>query len=167
MIIGNSLVQFITRYCGRRTTILLWTAFIFSGGSIGVGLAGNFPIALGFLLVASVAMGVQMPVRQAFVHGIVPSAERATVVSFDSMISGIGAVGGQAGLGIYAERSSYSAAYIVGGAITLVSAPIVWMARRLKAPADYFEGTTSTEPGACVPKGLPAIAHVETSAHER
>ncbi len=166
MIIGNSLVQVFTRYCGRRTTILLWTAFVFSAGSIGVGWAASFPIALGFLLVASVAMGVQMPVRQAFVHGIVPSAERATVVSFDSMISGIGAVGGQAGLGIYAERSSYSAAYVVGGAITIVSAPIVWMARRLKAPADYFEGTTSTEPGACVPKGLPAIAHVETSAHQ-
>jgi len=166
MIIGNSLVQVFTRYCGRRTTILLWTAFVFSAGSIGVGWAASFPVALGFLLVASVAMGVQMPVRQAFVHGIVPSAERATVVSFDSMISGIGAVGGQAGLGIYAERSSYSAAYVVGGAITIVSAPIVWMARRLKAPADYFEGTTSTEPGACVPKGLPAIAHVETSAHQ-
>ena len=107
-----------------------------------------------------------MPVRQAFVHGIVPSAERATVVSFDSMISGIGAVGGQAGLGVYAERSSYSAAYVVGGVITLVAAPVVWATRRLRDPADYFEGTASTEPGACVPRGLPAIAHVETSVHE-
>jgi MFS family permease len=166
MIVGNSLVQFFTRFCGRRTTILMWTALVFSAGSIGVGLAGNFPIALGFLLVASVAMGVQMPVRQAFVHGIVPSAERATVVSFDSMISGIGAVGGQAGLGVYAERSSYSAAYVVGGVITLVAAPVVWAARRLRDPADYFEGTASHEPGACVPKGLPAIAHVGASFHE-
>ncbi len=163
MIIGNSLVQFFTRYCGRRTTILLWTAFVFAAASIGVGWAGNFPIALGFLLVASVAIGVQMPVRQAFVHGMVPSAERATVVSFDSLISGVGSVAGQAGLGVYAERQGYSAAYVVGGAITLVAAPIVWATRRLKTPADYFEGTASTEPGSCVPKGLPAVAGVETS----
>jgi MFS family permease len=163
MIIGNSLVQFFTRFCGRRTTILLWTAFVFAGASIGVGWAGNFPVALGFLLVASVAIGVQMPVRQAFVHGMVPSAERATVVSFDSLISGVGSVAGQAGLGVYAERQGYSVAYVVGGAITLVAAPIVWAARRLKTPADYFEGTASTEPGSCVPKGLPTVAGVETS----
>ena len=37
------------------------------------------------------------------------------MVSFDSMIGGIGAVGGQAGLGVYSERQSYSAAYVVGG----------------------------------------------------
>ena len=163
MIIGNSLVQFVTRYCGRRTTILLWTAFVFSAASIGVGWAGNFPVALGFLLVASVAIGVQMPVRQAFVHGMVPSAERATVVSFDSLISGVGSVAGQAGLGVYADRQGYSAAYVVGGAITLVAAPVVWAARRLKTPADYFEGTASTEPGSCVPRGLPTVAGVETS----
>ncbi|MEN8114819.1 MAG: MFS transporter [Actinomycetota bacterium] len=166
MIVGNSLVGVFTRACGQRTTMLLWTAAVFAGASIGVGLAGNFALALGFLLLGSVAMGVQMPVRQAFIHGMVPSEERATVVSFDSMISGVGAVGGQAGLGVYSERSSYSAAYVVGGAITLVAAPVVWASRRLKAPADYFEGTEPHEPAACVPKGLPTIAHVETSAQD-
>jgi MFS family permease len=164
MIIGNSLVQVITRYCGRRTTILLWTAVAFSLTSIAVGWATSFAVALGALLVGSVAMGVQMPVRQAFIHGMVPSAERATVVSFDSMIGGIGAVGGQAGLGVYSDRQSYSAAYIVGGVITLAAVPIVWMVRRNQDPADFFEGTASPESGACVPQGLPAIAAVETSA---
>jgi MFS family permease len=163
MIIGNSLVQFITRYCGQRTTILLWTAAAFSLTSVAVGWATSFPIALGFLLVGSVAMGVQMPVRQAFIHGMVPSAERATVVSFDSMIGGVGAVGGQAGLGVYSERQSYSAAYVVGGAITLIALPVVWMVRRSNTPADFFEGTASPDAQACVPKGLPAIAAVETS----
>ena len=163
MIIGNSLVQLITRFCGRRTTILLWTAVAFSLTSIGVGWATSFPLALAFLLVGSVAMGVQMPVRQAFVHGMVPSAERATVVSFDSMIGGIGAVGGQAGLGLYSERQSYSAAYVAGGVITLAAFPIVWLVRRSDTPSDFFEGKASPEPGACVPKGLPTIAAVETS----
>jgi hypothetical protein len=111
-------------------------------------------------------MGVQMPLRQAFIHGMVPSAERATVVSFDSMIGGIGAVGGQAGLGLYSERQSYSAAYVAGGLITLIALPILWVVRRSNTSGDFFEGTASPEPEACVPTGLPTIAAVETSVDQ-
>lgn len=161
MIAGNSLVKFFTRYCGRRTTLLLWTAAGFSIASIGVGWATNFPIALVFLLLSAVAMGVQMPVRQAFIHASVPSQERATVVSFDSMISGLGGVAGQAGLGIYAERQGYAAAYVVGGAVVALAAPFVIAARRVAPPADYFEGTHGSETDGCVPHGLPSIAHVK------
>lgn len=155
MIIGNSLVRFITRFCVRRTTILFWTALAFSIASIGVGLATSFPIALGFLLCGSVAMGVQMPVRQTFIHAMVPSAQRATVVSFDSMIGGVGAVGGQAGLGVYADRQSYSAAYVVGGALTLVAAPIVWMVRRMQPSEDLIEGPAPVMGDASASNGEP------------
>ncbi|MEA2024681.1 MAG: MFS transporter [Actinomycetota bacterium] len=157
MIVGNILVRLFTRFCGRRTTILLWTAFVFAGASIGVGWARDSPVALGFLIVASIAMGVQMPVRQTLIHAMVPSAERATVVSFDSLAAGVGSVAGQAGLGVYSERQGYSAAYVIGGAVTLLAVPVVWTARRMKAPADYLEGTASAEFGACVPKGFPSI----------
>jgi len=160
LIAGNSLVKLFMRYCGRRTTLLLWTAAGFSLASIGVGWATNFPVALLFLLISAVAMGVQMPVRQAFIHAIAPSEERATVVSFDSMISGVGGVAGQTGLGVYSERQGYAAAYVFGGAVVALAAPFVIITRRLKAPADYFEGTHASETDGCVPHGLPSIAHV-------
>jgi len=164
MIAGNTAVRFITRSGGRRTTILVWTAVVFSLGSIAVGLAGTFLVALGALVVVAIAMGVQMPVRQAFIHAMVPSAQRATVVSFDSMIGGIGSVGGQTGLGVVADRTSYSVGYVLGGAISLAAVPIVWMVRRMRTPEDFYESSAPHEPKACVPKGLPAIATVETSA---
>lgn len=164
MIAGNSLVKFFMRFCGRRTTLLLWTAAGFSVASIGVGWATNFPVALLFLLVSAIAMGVQMPVRQAFIHAIAPSEERATVVSFDSMISGVGGVAGQTGLGIYSEKQGYAAVYVVGGAVVALAAPFVIAARRMKPPADYFEGTHSSETDGCVPHGLPSITHVNTVA---
>ncbi len=138
MIAGNSLVRFISRAGGRRSTILIWTGVVFSITAIAVGLADTFVLALGALLVGAVAMGVQMPVRQAFVHGMVPSAQRATVVSFDSLVSGVGSVGGQVGLGVLADRRSYSAGYVLGGAITLAAVPIVWMVRRMHSSADAF-----------------------------
>jgi MFS family permease len=164
MIVGNGLVKFLTRFCGRRTTLLLWTAGGFSIALIGVGLAANFPVALGFLLLSAIAMGVQMPVRQAFINEIAPSEQRATVVSFDSMISGVGGVAGQTGLGIYSERQGYAAAYVVGGTIVALAAPLVLAARRIKPPADFFEGTHASETEGCVPHGLPPITHVNTVA---
>jgi MFS family permease len=161
MMAGNALVSWFTRFCGRRTTMLLWTAAVFGSASALVGLAGSFGLALAALLVSAVAMGVQMPVRQAFIHELVPSEARATVVSFDSMISGVGAVGGQAGLGVLADRESYSAGYVVGGLVTLVAFPLVWTVRRIAPPADFFAGSASEEPAGCVPAGIPAIANVE------
>jgi MFS family permease len=68
LIVGNTLVTVISRVCGRRTTILLWAAVAFGGASIAVGLASSFLVALGALLVSAVAMGVTVPVRQAFIH---------------------------------------------------------------------------------------------------
>jgi MFS family permease len=163
MMAGNGLVKFFSRFCGRRTTILAWTALVFGGASIGVGWAANFALALAFLAVSAVAMGVQMPVRQAFINNIAPSQERATVISFDAMIGGAGAAAGQAGLGVYSDRQGYSAAYVAAGTIALLATPFVLAARRFRSEADYFEGTGGTDANGCVPHGLPAIASVDSS----
>jgi MFS family permease len=161
LMLGNSIVQIVTRWCGRRTTLMLWTGTVFSIAMIGVGLASTFIVALVLLFLAGVAMGVQMPVRQAYFHEVVPSDRRATVVSFDSMVSGVGGVAGQVGLGALADRDGYSAGYIVGGAATLLSIPLVALVRRYNDAADFFAGTRSGAEPSCVPQGLPALTVVE------
>ena len=162
MMVGNSIVEVVTRWCGRRTTLLLGAGAIFSLGMIGVGIVDAFVPALLLLLLAGVAMGVQMPVRQAFVHAIVPTEQRATVVSFDSMISGGGGVAAQAGLGALAERRGYSAGYILGGAATLLAIPLLWLVRRHRDHEDFFAGSRPTEASACAIDGLPSIASVDS-----
>ena len=89
MMIGNGIVEVAMRWCGRRSTLFLLTGAIYTGALIGVGLANAFLPALGLLFVGGMAMGVQMPVTQAFIHQVIPSEQRATVVSFGSMISGV------------------------------------------------------------------------------
>jgi len=160
MILGTSLVGAFTKICGRRTTLLAWAGLALGLSAVGVGLADTFPIALAFLLILAVAMGVTMPVRQAFVHGMVTSSQRATVVSLDSMVSGVGAIGGQVGLGVLADREGYSTGYVVGGVVALGAVPFIWLARRLRPDADAFAGSEGTEPS-CPPVGLPAISSVE------
>jgi MFS family permease len=161
MMIGNAIVEIVTRWCGRRTTLMLWTGSVFSAAMIGVGIADTFAFALALLFLAGVAMGVQMPVRQAFVHEMVPSAQRATVVSFDSMVAGVGGVVGQVGLGAVADRRGYSAGYIIGGAVTLVAVPLVLLVRKRSDIADYFAGSKAGAEGACAPQGLPALSSVD------
>lgn len=160
MIIGNAVVQIIARYCGRRTTVFLWGSAAFTITMIGVGVADNFWLAVTLLFLAGVSIGVQMPVRSAFFHAVVPSAQRATVLSFDSMISGGGGVVGQTSLGAFSEQRGFSAGYIVGGAVTAAAIPIMWLIRRGKDPADHFAGTS--EAAACAPHGLPDVMQVES-----
>lgn len=161
LMLGNSIVQIVTRWCGRRTTLMLWTGTVFSLAMIGVGLATTFIVALALLFLAGVAMGVQMPVRQAYFHEVVPSDRRATVVSFDSMVSGVGGALGQVSLGALADRDGYSAGYVVGGAVTLLSIPLVALVRRSNDAADFFAGTRPSAEPSCVPQGLPSHTAVD------
>ncbi len=162
MIIGNSIVEVVTRWCGRRTTLFLWSAGLFSAALIGVGVVNSFILAVALLFVAGLAMGVQMPVRQAFVHHVVPSEQRATVVSFDSMIAGGGGVLGQTGLGALSDQRGFSAGYIVGGLATLIAIPLLFAVRKRNDGADFFVGTDH-EVAVCV-QGLPAITGINSEA---
>lgn len=164
MMLGNAIVEIVTRWCGRRTTLLVWSGSIFSLGMVGVGLVNEFWPAVALLFISGVAVGVQTPVRQAFIHKAIPTGQRATVVSFDSMVTGGSGVVGQTGLGALAQGSGYSAGYAVGGLATLAAVPLVILARRLRSAEDFFAGTHPTGLQHCPAPSLPSIAAVDGRA---
>ncbi len=161
-IAGNAIVEFLTRFCGRRTTMLMWAGGVMAVGAIGVGLASQFWLALLFLLATTAALGVQGPVRQAYLHASIPSEQRATVVSFDSMMSSAGGVGGQVGLGALARTRSIEAGYLTGGVGLLTVVPVYWLLRRLREPADVFAGSQAGCRGPAAGQGLPELAAVDS-----
>jgi len=158
MMLGNGVVEVVTHWCGRRTTVFLWSAGLFSLALIGVGLASSFAVALTLLCVSGIAVGAQSPVRQAFIHRVAPTRQRATVVSFDSMITGGASVGGQTGLGYLAERQGFSVGYVVCGVITLAALPLYALVRRIGSDADSFAGRRHEF--APTPRGVPHILQV-------
>jgi MFS family permease len=89
---GNALVDRLALFCTRRTTLLLWAAGISSAAAIGVGMSGTFWLALILLMIMMGAAGVAQPVSQAYVHHLIPSAKRATIISFNSMIASTGSI---------------------------------------------------------------------------
>jgi MFS family permease len=165
-IVGNSLLEFFTRFCGRRTTLLVWAAVVMVAATVGVGLAGSFWLAVALLLVATVAEGVAMPVQQAYLHEVVPSSQRATVVSSVSLVSSAGGIGGQLGLGYIARAQSVAAGYVTGGLAMLLAVPPLLLLRRMGERADVIVGRKAGKKGPCAAQGLPVVASVDTTARQ-
>ena len=161
-IAGNQIVELVSRRCARRTTMLIGAGAASSVSGIAIGLTSSFTLALVSLFVISAAMGVISPVRQAYLHAVTARENRATVVSFDAMVSSIGGVGGQVGLGAIADARSYSAGYVVGGATTALSLPVLWLLRRRGGAADIL-APSSSDAGVdtSCPAGLPRVTGVE------
>ena len=158
--VGNAVVDYFARLCGRRTTLLVWAASIQTVAAIGIGLSPSFPLALICLLVVTSTLGVVGPVRQAYIHKLVPAEQRATVVSFDSMVANVGGVGGQAGLGYLAEVRDYATGYVVGGAVTVLAIPLFFGIRRLKEDADKIIGKAGKN-SPCAAQGLAWVGAVD------
>ena len=165
-IVGNQVVRVASRFCGRRTTMLLIAGAVQAGAAVAMGLASSFWVALPALLLVMGAMGVTSPVRSAYLHQVVPTEQRATVVSFDSMVSNVGGMGGQVGLGALGEARSVGSAFVVGGLVTAVALPILARLRRLGGSADVIAGDRAGIECACAGAGIPAVSTVETTPHD-
>jgi MFS family permease len=165
-IAGNQIVDVVSRRCAKRTTLLLWAGGLQTVAAIAIGLAGSFWVALFALLLLSVGVGITGPVRQSYLHQLIPSEQRATVISFDSMVSGAGGVGGQVGLGALGEARSVGTAFVVGGMATAVALPLFAAVRRIGGVADQIFGNRAGVDCGSAGKGLPTVAMVEPRAAE-
>ena len=165
-IAGNQIVTMASHYCRRRTTLLLAGAAVQTVAAVAIGLASSFWVAVAALFLVTASMGVISPVRSAYLHQVVPSQQRATVVSFDSMVSNVGGIGGQVGLGALGEARSVGSAFVVGGLATAAALPMFGRLRRLGGPADTIVGERAGVESPCAAAGLPAVSSVETAPAE-
>lgn len=138
-IAGGFAAPFIKRLFGKRTSALivggLFTAVIL----LLVSLTSNFWIALILIFLWGLLFAGLSPIRQAYINGIIPSSQRATVLSFDSLVGSSGGVFIQPALGKIADIYNYSASYMVAGIIQMGSLPFIYLARKQKAKSDILE----------------------------
>lgn len=165
-IVGNSVVEVFTRHCGKRTTLMLWSAGVLSAAAVGIGFAGSFWVAVALLLVATGSMGVGEPVKQAYLHDVTPSQERATVVSFDSLLESAGGIGGQLGLGYVARAESIAVGYVTGGLALALSLPVLAALRALHEPADVIVGREPGRRGPCAAQGTPEVSQMDSTPRQ-
>jgi predicted MFS family arabinose efflux permease len=111
----------------------------FNQDSLGMN---AFYLAIVLLVVWALVSAVAGPIRQAFLNGIIASEQRATVLSFDSLMGSIGGTVAQPALGRVADMSGYAASYLVAGTISALALPFVFLARREQAPSDPIDPDT-------------------------
>jgi MFS family permease len=96
----------------------------------------SFAVAIVLLVVWGLTFSIGTPIRQAYINGIIPSQQRATVLSFDSLMGSAGGVIAQPALGRVADVSGYAMAYVVSAGIQLTALPFLLLARRERASSD-------------------------------
>jgi MFS family permease len=145
MILGNWLVRPLSLVVGTRTSLLAGSAAVQAVTAAACGVLGfmlpgpaSFYVVVALYLVYAIALGAMAPVKQGYLNAHIPSAQRATIISLDSMFADVGGVGGQTGWGYLAKTRSIGEAWIYSGVTLLLGVPLYWLARRNDGSLDKF-----------------------------
>lgn len=105
-------------------------AIVFSQVFVVIGLMSaslfvSFPIVLSGFFIHEIGRGIVAPLVRSYTNNRIPSEQRATIISFKSMMAQIGSVMGLVISGYLAKNYSISTAWIVSAVILVVSIPIL------------------------------------------
>jgi MFS family permease len=135
-IAGGLLVPHIARLFRLRTSIMFWATFLSAMVLLLIGLMPQFWLAIAGLVVWGLMFAAVTPVRQSYLNRLIPSEQRATVLSFDSLLTSGGGVVIQPALGKSADVWGYPMSYALSAALQALALPFVWLARRESSPSD-------------------------------
>ena len=135
-IVGGWSVRYVRRWFTLRTDAMLLIGGIGTAALFMLGVMPLFVVAIVLLVLWALAAAVEEPIRRAFLNGLIPSQQRATVLSFDSLMGSTGGVVIQPVLGRVADVSGYATSYLVAGAIQALALPFIFLARREGAHSD-------------------------------
>jgi MFS family permease len=144
-IVGGLIVPWARRLFSRRTHALILGGVLNVVLLLLIGLIANFWVAIALLAAWAMVFAIELPLRQAFVNGVIPSEQRATVLSFDSLMGSTGGVVAQPALGRTADLYGYGVSYLASAAVQAFALPFILLARRENAPSDPI--TAGPEPG--------------------
>jgi MFS family permease len=145
-IAGGYLAPKIRARFERRTTALILGTIVSTLTLVLLAFTDHFWIALGLLVAWGLVFAAEMPIRQAYLNGMIPSQQRATVLSFDSLMGSTGGVVVQPVLGKTADIYSYGTSYVFGAAFQALAVPFLLLSRREKSPSDVMVGGPQAEP---------------------
>ncbi|HEX6044281.1 MAG TPA: MFS transporter [Pyrinomonadaceae bacterium] len=137
-IAGGLLVPHISRVFGRRTSVLLVSEVVSVLVLAVIGFVPNFWVAVTLLVLWGLMFSAVTPIRQGYLNALIPSEQRATVLSFDSLFGSTGGVVIQPVLGKTADAWGYPFSYTLSAAFQVFALPFTWLARRERSDADVI-----------------------------
>jgi MFS family permease len=149
-IAGAFAVPWARKVFRRRTSALLFGSVASACALLTMGLSSSFWVVLGVIALWALVFAAAMPIRQAFLNELIPSEQRATVLSSDNLLGSLGGAVAQPALGRVAEVWGYPSSYIAAAGIELLAWPFLILARRERAPSDPIRQAAGREPAAAV-----------------
>lgn len=141
-IAGGRLVSRVRRFFRQRTGLIITEIVLGSAALVVVGLAAlldepaGFWVAIVMLAITALMWALSGPVQQAYMNEVIPSDQRATVLSFASLMGSTGGVVAQPALGKVADVYSLGTGYVVAGAAYVLRLPFIAAVRRMRLSAD-------------------------------
>jgi MFS family permease len=146
-ILGGFAVPLARRLFARRTHFLIGATAASVLLLAAIGLTDSFVVALVVLTAWCVIAAIEEPMRRAFINPLIPTEQRATVLSFDSLMGSSGGVVIQPVLGRTADAFGYGTSYLAAAGIQALALPFTLLARREDAPSDPISAV-DVEPAA-------------------
>jgi MFS family permease len=135
-VVGGWLAPYIRGMFRKRTSVLILSGGISAVLLVVLGFTRVFWVALALLTLWAVIDSAATPVRQAYVNDMIPSKQRATVLSFDSLMGSSGGVVVQPVLGRSADLYGYPVSLALAGILQSLAVPFLVASRRRGSPAD-------------------------------
>ena len=149
--IGGASVNWVRRRVSSRTGVITAEIVIGSLALVGVGLAEMLDIPIGFwvaivlLALTALVSAMSTPMQQAYMNDCIPSGQRATVLSFASLMGSAGGVVAQPALGRVADVYSLGTGYVVAGILYAIRLPFILRVRAMRLPADQVKTSGATK----------------------
>jgi MFS family permease len=135
-IAGGISAPYVRKLVRKRTSALMLGTVLSASLLILVGRSNVFAVVLLLIVLWGLVFAAVTPIRQAYLNSLIPSKQRATVLSFDSLMGSSGGVVIQPALGRTADVWSYGTSFVVAGIISLLSLPFLALARQEETAAD-------------------------------
>ncbi|MGU3643353.1 MFS transporter [Microbacterium sp. C23T] len=145
-ILGGTLAPWVRKLFRRRTSTILLATITSALVLVGIGFVRNFWVAVVLVALWGVASAIDDPVHRAYLNDMIPSKQRATVLSFDSLMGSAGGVAVQPVLGRVADVGGYGASLVWSGVISAVAVPFILLSRAQRPAADTAREVTPQTP---------------------
>ena len=145
-ILGGMAAPHLRRLFHRRTSALMATATLSTITLATIGIAESFAAVIALTVAWGLLFASAAPIRQAYLNALIPSQQRATILSFDSLMSSSGGVWTQPALGRAADVWGYGTSYVLAAAISTFAIPFLALSRRHEAADDAPAVTAAAQP---------------------
>ncbi len=129
-IVGGMVSPYMKKLFSKRTSAIFSAIFV-SCLVLGiVSITHNFYAVIVLVFLWGLMFSSLSPIKLAYLNSIIPTDQRATILSFDSMLGSSGGIVIQPILGKVADAASYPISYAVAAGFQFLALPFIYFARR-------------------------------------